>query len=144
MAAILVFVSVSSYAKNARPKLPLIQHDICPFECCQYGRWTARSPLTAYKREGDDSIMSFTIRIGEEFTAISGNVHIEKLGIIVINKAFGVFHKGGEIYVLSYRGEGEYALWFNGKELRNTAEVWSHGTLKAVAEIYLVGRHNKQ
>ncbi len=130
VAAILLFVCVWSYAKNAKPKPPRIQHDICPFECCQYGRWKARSPLIAYRREGDDSSMFFTIRTGEEFTAISGNVHIEKLGIIIINKAFGMFHKGDEIYVLSYRGEGEYDLWFNGEELRNTAEVWSHGTLK--------------
>ena len=130
VAAILLLFSVPCYAINAKPKVPFIQRDICPFECCQYGKWTARSPLMAFKREGDDSNISFTIRTGEEFTAISGNVHIVKLGIIVINKAVGVFNKGDEIYILSYRGEGEYDLWFNGNKLRNTADVWAHGTLK--------------
>lgn len=132
--AILLSVTVTTHAQSARPKLPFIQHDICPFECCQYGKWTARSILKAFNKEGDDSTVSFTIRPGEAFTAISGNVHIQQFGIIVINKSFGKFKKGDEVYVLSYRGEGEYDLWFNGKELNDTEEVWSNGTLQQSPE----------
>ena len=134
VAGVLLFATVTSQAQIAKPKVPYIQYNICPFECCQYGKWTARSVLRAFKIEGDDSRVSFTIQPGETFTAIGGNVHILKLGIIVIDKSFGTFKKGDEVYVLSYRGEGEYDLWFNEKELSNTGEVRSHGTLKQSPE----------
>ncbi len=130
----LLSVAVTSQAQSARPNVPVIQHDICPFECCQYGNWTARSVLKAFKEEGDDSSVLFTIQAGESFTATGGNVHILKPGIILIDESFGKFKKGDEVYVLSYRGEGEYDLWFSGKELSNTEEVWSHGTLKQSPE----------
>ncbi len=94
--AIFLFVAVTSWAQSARPKVPFIQRDICPFECCQYGNWTARSVLKAFKNEGDDSTVFFTIPIGESFTAIGGNVHILKLGVIIIDKSFGAFRKGDE------------------------------------------------
>ena len=129
VAAFLLFVSFISQAQSPRPKVPFIQHDICPFECCQFGKWTARSVLKVFKKEGDDSRASFTIKPGEEFTATGGNVHILELGVIVINKSYATFKKGDTVYVLSYRGEGEYDLWFNGKDISDTDEVWSHGTL---------------
>ncbi len=121
-------------AKNARPTVPFIQHDVCPFECCQFGKWTARSVLKVFQTEGDDSRVSFTIQPGETFTATGGNVHIVKLGVIVINNSFDNFNKDDEVYVLSYRGEGEYDLWFNGKELSNTKDVWAKGTLRQSPE----------
>lgn len=76
--------------------------------------------------------------------ATGGNVHILELGVIVINKSFGTYKKGDTVYVLSYRGEGEYDLWFNGKEISDTGEVWSNGTLTQSPEfIWWVSIINK-
>ena len=133
-----------SFAEDKVPKVPVIENNICPFECCQYGKWITRSPIKAYKQEGDDSNISFLIQAGEEFKAIGGNVHIIKLGIITINESFGGFSKGDKVYVLSYRGEGEYDLWYKGKQLDSTDDVWKHGTLKQSPEfIWWVSVINK-
>ncbi len=134
LATILLLVAVTSQAQSSRPKVPFIQHDICPFECCQYGNWTARSVLKAFKNESDDSTAFFAIQLGESFTAIGGNVHVLEPGVIIIDKSFDTFKKGDEVYVLSYRGEGKYDLWLNGNELRNTEEVRKHGILKQLPE----------
>ena len=125
----LFFLRSASEAQLLRPKVPYIQHNVCPFECCQYGRWISKSLLKAYKLEGDDSTVVFIIEPGEEFTAIGGNVHIMKLGEIVLNKSFDEFTEGDKIYILSYRGEGFYDLWYKGKVLDSTEEVWSNGVL---------------
>lgn len=126
VAAIILLFSVSSYAQNPKPKVPFIQHGTCPFECCQYGKWAARSPLKAFEKEGDDSRVSFTIRPGEEFTAINGNVHVVKLGYVTITKTFDSFIKGEKVYILSYRGEGDYDLWYKGKIFNGDDAFWDN------------------
>jgi hypothetical protein len=66
------------------------------------------------------------------------------LGSIIIDRSFSNFKKGDKVYVLSYRGEGAYDLWYNGKELDNTDAVWKHGTLKhSPAFIWWVSIVNK-
>jgi hypothetical protein len=147
IASILLFISHINpiYAQNMTPQVPFIERNICPFECCQYGKWIARSPIKAFNKEGDVSSISFSIRAGEEFTAISGNVHVIKPGIIIIEKSFDDLKKGTKVYVMSYRGEGEYDLWYNGKELDNTDDVWKHGSLKQSPEfIWWVAVINKE
>lgn len=49
--AILLFVTVMGRAQSAKPEVPFIQYDICPFECCQLGKWTARSVLKVFEKE---------------------------------------------------------------------------------------------
>ena len=134
LASLLFFLSSASYAQLLRPKVPYIQHNVCPFECCQYGKWIAKSLLKAYKIEGGDSTVVFIIKPGEEFTAMGGNVHIMKLGEIVLNKSLDEFTKGDKVYVLSYRGEGYYDLWYKGKVLDSTEKVWSNGELMEYPE----------
>jgi hypothetical protein len=148
VAAILLFLNITSFAQNNRPKVPFIQPDICPFECCQYGKWRARSLLKVFKKEGDDSNVLFTIKPGEVFTAINGNVHVTKLGIMIIDRPFGNIKKGDKIYVLSYRGEGEYDLWYKGHIFLNNTDVWEHGTLKQSPEfvwwVYIINKDGKK
>jgi len=131
--ALICLLSAISNAQDERPQVPYIQHDICPFECCQYGTWTAKSTLKAYKREGDNAVIAFQIKPGEKFNAIKGNVHIMKLGIITLNKTVNTFTKGDKVYILSYRGEGAYDLWYKGKildlNLTSMDIIWSNGTL---------------
>ena len=112
----ILFLGVTVYAQDSGPRVPYVQRDICPFECCQYGQWTARSQLKVYKQEGASSIVTFTIKPGEQFTALTGSIHT-KPGIAVINNSFDQFIKGDKVYILSYRGEGAYDLWYKGKEI---------------------------
>jgi hypothetical protein len=137
-ASIVFFLSLTSYAQLVRPKVPYIQHNICPFECCQYGKWIAKSLIKAYKIEGDDSAIAFTIKPGEELTSIGGNVHIVKLGELILNKSFDKFTRGDKIYVLSYRGEGTYDLWYKGGVLDlnsdSMTKVWANGKLMQSSE----------
>ncbi|MBI5204854.1 MAG: hypothetical protein HZA11_08055 [Nitrospirae bacterium] len=119
-----VFLCSIVYAQNDKPNVPYIQKNVCPFECCQYGKWIAKSQLKAYKRESDSSTIAFTIKPGEQFTAIKGNVHIIKLGVVVITESFDVFSKGDNVFVLSYKGEGFYDVWYKGKVLKNIEQFW--------------------
>jgi hypothetical protein len=97
-----------------------VARGICPFEGCAYGAWVARSRLTAYAAEGDTSKIAFAVAPGERFTALRGDVHIVKLGLIMVTApvegpAGHALQKGDRVYVLSYRGEGMYDVWHDGK-----------------------------
>ncbi len=119
-----VFLCSIVYAQDDKPNVPYIQNNVCPFECCQYGKWIAKSRLKAYKTEGDSSTIAFTIKPGEQFTAIKGNVHVVKLGIVVITESFDIFSKGDNVFVLSYKGEGFYDVWYKGKVLKDIEQFW--------------------
>ncbi len=130
------------------PKTPYIQHDVCPFECCQYGEWIARSELTALQKEDSKSDVAFTIRPGEKFTALSGNVHVVKLGAVVLKKSFGDYVKGDKVYLLSYRGEGVYDIWYKGKKGQSDDYLWENGDVLGDPEIvwwvYVINKDGKK
>jgi hypothetical protein len=134
---LVLFLGATAFAQDDKPKVPFIQHDYCPFECCQYGTWTTESPLIAYKEEANDSVIAFRIKPGQSFTAIRGNVHILEPGFVVLDKTFNGFTKGDKVYLLSYLGEGAYDLWYKGKLLDVNADLvkldafWQNVTLKA-------------
>ncbi len=136
IALIVLFVTVNE-AQNLPFRIPYIQHDICPFECCQYGEWIAGTKLEAYKKEGEISSVAFIIKPGEHFYAIRGNVHIIKPGVAVVKKSFGMFTVGDIIYILSYEGEGVYDLWYKGKELDldNQDLLWENSDWKSSPEM---------
>ena len=131
--AIILLLSVTSHAQDERPETPYIQYNVCPFECCQFGTWTARSLLKAHKREDDNTAIAFTIKPGEKFIALEGNVHIVKLGMLILEKTVGNFIKGDKIYILTYRGEGFYDLWYKGEvldlEAENLDKVWANSKI---------------
>lgn len=138
---LVLFFSIGSYAQDAHPSVPYIQRNICPFECCQYGEWIVKTALSVYKKEGDTSAIVFKIKPGEKVTALRGNVHIVKLGILVVKKPFNlknkssktIFTKGDKFYVLSYGGEGYYDLWHKGKgldiDLNDSDQIWANSEL---------------
>ena len=129
-----LFLGTSGFAQDEKPKIPYVESGACPFECCQYGTWTAESPLVVYKKEVNDSAIVFRIKPRESFTAINGNVHITKPGYVVLNKSYDGFTKGDKVYLLTYRGEGAYDLWYKGKMLDlnvlNLDEFWANVTEK--------------
>lgn len=133
--SLILYINLGAQAADAPPQVPYIQQDVCPFECCLYGKWIAKGALTVYKKEGGNSSVAFTIKPGEEFHSIRGNVHIVKLGIVALEKSFDGFAKGDKVYVLSYRGEGVYDLWHKGKGFESNDQFWANGVLTQSPEM---------
>src|SRR3954453_14200760 len=102
----------------SKPKLPFVQKDICPFECCKYQDWTAEQNVALYstwKRSGRKAIG--TIAKGEKVRASTGVVVTYQPGRFKAREkdsGLGV-EKGDEVSVYSYRGEGYNNFWSNGK-----------------------------
>ncbi|HET7213208.1 MAG TPA: hypothetical protein VFL79_06460 [Terriglobia bacterium] len=109
------------------PKLPFTDPGACPFECCQYGEWTAASSARVYKSASKESGVAFTIRSGEELRALTGMVITRKAGIVIVRKqtAFGdiTVPAGGKLYVLHRAGEGEALFWYKGAA--HSAELYA-------------------
>lgn len=109
-----------------------VRRGACPFECCQYGEWTAGTPIPAYAVEGEATAApAFLLQPGESFQALDGNVHVERVGVVEVTRPVRPFTlaerpdqpelaPGDTIYVLDYLGEGYYRVWWAGTAL--TAE----------------------
>ena len=46
--------------------------NVCPFECCQFGTWTAHQTIFVFARERDTGSPAFSIARNESFTAVRG------------------------------------------------------------------------
>jgi hypothetical protein len=118
------------------PAEPYIVRPACPFECCQYGEWQARTATPVYAAEGKVGQPLFTLRAGDSVRATTGNVHISRLGRVRIvgkvERGWAEFdeHKlpapavGDTVYLLSYAGEGHWQYWFRGL-VGTGPELWS-------------------
>src|SRR5258708_19315465 len=82
--AVLVFLLGSS--GNSPPKLPFSEKAACPFECCQYGQWTASSTKQVLSEQRKTASVAFTIRPGETVQAVTGVVVTRKFGLVRILK----------------------------------------------------------
>jgi quercetin dioxygenase-like cupin family protein len=126
-----------------RPPQPLVQRGLCPFEGCQYAKWTAMAtvlavanpPTTPYESILPGQVApSFVVSPGEVVTAVTGiyitrvpgRARIDKPVTVRIEPAPGARRDGsdqdlgtmalapGDI-VYTYSGsEGLYVAWFNG------------------------------
>ncbi|MBI5837271.1 MAG: hypothetical protein HZB25_08505 [Candidatus Eisenbacteria bacterium] len=103
------------------PDREFIERGACPFECCGYGRWWAEGPLTVYRREGDTTRVAYRLRDGERFTAVTGNVHVLRAGIVRMTRAtpagqFLPFEttEGESLFVLDYQGDAVWEVWHRG------------------------------
>lgn len=67
-----LFVMSAAPADESEPQYPYRVDGVCPFECCQYGTWTARDDITVYAKERDTSQPVFTIKTGQSFLAEQG------------------------------------------------------------------------
>lgn len=115
--------SVLSIPEGGRKKPPelYIDFDHCPGEGCQLGEWTTSEPITIFEKPNGDNKIG-EISAGETFNAITGNVYLTPLEIIV-NESIYVYDSigsmelepGRKYYVLSNIGEGHSKIWVNGR-----------------------------
>ena len=108
----------------ARPVAPVVRKNVCPFECCVYREWTAIGEIPVYAAEGDTTVVAFTMSDGEPFTAIEGNVHLDRLGLVAVHRSvtdtiYDTYHyeSGDTLVVLDYLGEGFFTAWLSGRML---------------------------
>ena len=117
-----------------RLEVPYVQKDVCPGEGCHYGEWIAEESIPVYAKEGNTSVRILTLKRDEIFTAIRGNVHITKPGVVLCTSSVSVkentgsrelhLEKGDTIFVLTEYGEGLVDVWHEG-ELYQIWEFWS-------------------
>ena len=116
--SILVALALGPAQNAGAPKLPFTDPGACPFECCQYGEWTASLSQRAYKSSSKESGLAFTVRPGEKAQALTGVVVTRKAGIVIVRKETK-FYKvtlpaGAKLFVLHSEGEGDYLFWYKG------------------------------
>lgn len=125
--------AVGRSPRQVYPDSVLIRTDVCPFECCVYGEWTATSPIAVGSREGLERDTVFVIRPAETFAALTGNVHVTGIQrVVVMRPVSGLqalatdhdFAVGDTLLVLDYIGEGLFNVWLDGTVYR-VEQFWS-------------------
>ncbi len=117
-----------------RLEVPYVQKDVCPGEGCHYGDWIAEKSTPVFAKEGNTSSRILTLKPDEIFTAIRGNVHVTKPGVVLVASPVYVkentgsrelrLEKGDTIFVLTEYGEGLVNVWHEG-ELYQIWEFWN-------------------
>ena len=134
--SIIFALALGTSQSAGAPKLPFTDPGACPFECCQYGEWTATSTARAYKSASRDSGLAFTIRPGEKVHALTGVVITRKAGMVIVRKQtnFGdvTVPAGEKLYVLHRVGEGEALFWYKGAT--HSAELYADEVHKGSAQ----------
>jgi len=102
----------------SKPKLPFVQKDVCPFECCTYRHWTATKRALLYqswKRSGRKVIGS--VRKGERVLAATGVVVTYRPSRFRARQNVNDLDLkiGDEFPAYAYRGEGVFDFWNKGK-----------------------------
>jgi len=98
------------------PALPKIDQRACPFEGCQFGKWTVRQTVALYSTWQPNRTLVKTLRKGQQVTAVTGiNITFEPLEILV-TAPIELYHlkSGDRVFGYMNLGEGAFNAWFNG------------------------------
>ena len=109
---------------NPEPKMPVIFKDICPGEGCSFGEWLTCDTARVHTDASKTAATAFMLKRGERFTTLSGDMHVNRAGMIVFphNKRVSgesgsyYFTPADTIYPLVYWGEGAGTWYFRGKQ----------------------------
>jgi hypothetical protein len=102
---------------------PQIVPDACPFECCQFGKWTALAEVKLFDKPGSAATVA-TILKGEKVNAITGEQHIVPLRIEVL-RDHGRFKKGDVIHLFGHVAECGLAYSLNGGRVKDDDDCLS-------------------
>lgn len=98
------------------PALPFYDWKACPFEYCQYDRWTARIPVRVFDTWKDGRSQVGEIPQGGSVLALTGVVVTLRPGLIKMDRDLENtdLKRGETILTYADRGEGHSAVWFKG------------------------------
>jgi hypothetical protein len=120
---------------NTPPPMPFIMKNTVPSEYSSYGTWVACSTVTASRDKQRSGPPVFALRRGERFAAFSGDVHIERPGIVVFrhtttnSQSAGpqvdsiLFTPRDTLFLLNDIGEG-YVLWWFRNQVDTGYQFW--------------------
>ena len=99
------------------PALPTLYIDpgACPGEYCRYGNvWTTKTATPVYPSFGA-TVKEFTLAAGHKVTTIKGIVATKPGRIALLHPVLILGHRidSGDLYVLTYKGEGFWKIWWN-------------------------------
>ena len=122
-------------------RLPYVAKHACPFECCQYGRWTARVSLRVRPRIRELRAVAFTIAAGDSFTALEGEVWVNRPGLMIVRRRLPIYEGGGartflrpgeRVLLLDSLGEGGWNAWARGRRVGTNEEDWGDSIVRVV------------
>jgi hypothetical protein len=108
------------------PKMPYLDWNACPFECCTYQNWIATDTVNIHRSRSEASPTAYRIAPRETVRGLTGVVVTTRLGIAKILKptTFGdspdsdapelALQPGDTLYLLHDLGEGEELFWYQG------------------------------
>lgn len=99
------------------PKLPKVDLNSCPFEGCQFGKWTATDKVTVYSTWESGRKPTATLEKGDEVTALTGVNLVLEPGKGIFDRDVPMYGavKGDTAYMYRNCGEGEADLWVHGR-----------------------------
>jgi len=96
----------------------------CPFECCRIGQWEASEGVVLYDQPGGSAEIARVAK-GEKVVAVTGEVHLEPIPVVVRFASPQGFSApvGSIVFLLDRKGEGYGNVWVNGK-IVNAEQMW--------------------
>jgi hypothetical protein len=124
-------------AEPEMPSMPFYDFGACPFECCSYGKWEAKTETVLRKEHDDSSPAVAVVNAGEDVQGLTGVVITTEPGEVRILKkiSFSVENSleeilllpGDVIYTLRHVGEGYDKFYFSGFFLVGQTNIRSVG-----------------
>jgi hypothetical protein len=115
--ALVVPVNAGQTTVEQKPPRVYIDKGACPFECCTYREWIARTDAPLLDSPNGKKVVG-RIKKGEKVKALTGEVHSVPLRVIAQHDYPNAGVKAGDtIYILHYEGEGSCKVWHHGKAL---------------------------
>ena len=119
------FAPAPAGAADVPPPMPTRVLDVCPLADCIYGPWTATAPLPAHAQEGRPGRPAFTLRKGERFVALTGNLHVQRPAKLRVAETFqwppfsrnpfDRYTRGSVLWVMAPRGDRWLDVWYRGR-----------------------------
>lgn len=113
----LLLFTYSLNAQEFNPFIDSVDEGACPYECCTYGEWLVNEDTILFEEKDVETEMISSLGSGEKVNAITGDVHVRPLKLIV-EKDSGAHKKGETIWLLNYLGEGLYRAWKDSNFIR--------------------------
>jgi len=113
----------SDLSADYLPTLPYINKQLCPIENCVYQTWKLTKSQTVYVLPSFKANKIYELKENESIKAISGEVHTNKYGKILVEKntklsvgeSFLELHNGDIIYELMHVIGDVSVIWYNGQ-----------------------------
>jgi hypothetical protein len=98
-----------------KPPNVYIDKGACPFECCTYREWIARTDVKLLDSPNGKRVVG-QVKKGQKVLALTGEVHSVPMRAVARNDYPEAGVKAGDtVYFLHYIGEGYWKVWHDGK-----------------------------